>query len=287
MHDFTYLRPDTLAEAFELYRDAEGDAQFLAGGTALVLTMRRGFVVPSKVIVLHNVDRMRGISLADDGALRIGALTIHSEVAQSELVRLHVPVFANVAARLANPQVRNQGTLGGNLCYADPATDPATCLLALGATVTIFGPDGERSLAMSEFIVDYFETALEEGEILTEIVIPPVPAGAVSGYRRFLRTAAEHRPLVTAALVAERDGPVVRNVRLAVGASTPAPVRAEEAEELLSGTPISPDLCASAANAVTEAVEVISDSRGDDKYRRRMIGVVVRRLLEDVLLTES
>ncbi|MFN7123884.1 MAG: FAD binding domain-containing protein, partial [Hydrogenophaga sp.] len=288
MLDFDFLEPATVDEAGRMLADLGDECRVIAGGTALMLGMRQRMLAPTHLISLGRLSALRGISLDEGGGLRIGALTRHAELATSTLVRERWPMLASMAARVANPQVRNQGTIGGNLCYADPSTDPPGCLLALDAQVVLTGPRGERVLPIADFLVDYFTTALEADELLTEIRVPPMAAGTEGRYARYLRTAAEHRPLVSVALVARRQGAVCTEARLAVGASTPIPLRLPRAEAFLAGKAVTPEVAAEAAAIVAADIEPVSDARGDADFRRAMVQVVARRNIAGLFgLTEE
>lgn len=217
MRDFEFLEPATVAEASRMLADLGDNCRIFAGGTALMLGMRQRMLTPSHLVSLGRLDALRGISFDAREGLRIGALTLHAEVARSPLVQAHYPMLASMAARVANPQVRNQGTLGGNLCYADPATDPPGCLMALGAQIVVSGGNGERVIDIEDFLVDYYVTALAPDEVVTQIRLPAPDAGADGRYARFLRTAAEHRPLASVALAVRREGTFCVEARLAVG----------------------------------------------------------------------
>ncbi len=277
MLDFDFLEPGSVAEASRMVADLGEDCRVIAGGTALMLAMRQRMLTPGHLVSLGRLQQLRGIRADERGWLRIGALTLHTEVAASPLVQSQWPMLASMAARVANPQVRNQGTLGGNLCYADPATDPPGCLMALDAQVVLSGSRGERVLPMTEFLVDYYTTALAPEELLTEIRVPPLPAGTTGLYTRHLRTAADHRPLVSVALVARSQGAVCGAARLVVGASTPIPTRVPRAEAFLVGKTVTPEIAAQVAAIVTADITPVSDARGDADYRRDMVGVVARR----------
>jgi carbon-monoxide dehydrogenase medium subunit len=229
------------------------------------------------IVSVARVDALRGISFDPQLGLRLGALSRHSDVARSPLVQQHYPMLAAMAAQVANPQVRNQGTLGGNLCYADPATDPPSCLMALGAQVVLASTRGERVLSMEEFLVDYYVTALEPDELVLEIRVPAPAADAAGLYTRFLRTAAEHRPMVNVALATRRSGAQCHEASLVVGASTPIPARLPRAEAFLAGKTITPDVAAEAADIVASDILAVSDSRGSGEFRRDMVRVVARR----------
>lgn len=283
MRDFNYLEPTSFEEASGMLAELEDEeVRLIAGGTALILTLRQRMLRPQHLVSLSKIDRLHGIEFDEKTGLRIGALARHADVAASPLVRQHFPVLASMAQRVANPQVRNQGTIGGNLCYGDPSTDPPTCLLALDATVVLGSVRGERSMPLDEFIVDFFETALEPDEILLEVRVPPLPQGTSGVYSRFLRTAAEHRPLVSVAFVAHRDGSVCRDARIAVGASTPIPTRLRRAEAFLEGRTVTPAVAAEVAEIIAADIRPMSDSRGSEEYRRDMVGVVARRTVSEL-----
>jgi len=280
MHNFNYLEPTSVEEASRLLTELEDEeVRFIAGGTALILTMRQRMVQPAHLISLGKIDRLRGIQFDPQRGLRIGALERHVDVARSSAVRQHFPMLADMAERVANPQVRNQGTIGGNLCYGDPSTDPPTCLLALNASVVLGSARGERVMPLQEFIVDYFETALEQDEVLVEIHVPPLPPGSVGVYNRFLRTAAEHRPLVTVAALVRREGASCLEAQIAVGASTPVPLRLQRAEDFLRGQVVTPAVAAEAANLIAQDIEPLSDARGSAEFRRDMVRAMGRRTL--------
>lgn len=279
MREFEFLEPSSVAEASRMLADSGDDCRAIAGGTALLLAMRQRMATPTHVVSLAKIERLRGIVFDAQKGLRIGALSKHSDVERSALVQTHYPMLASMAARVANPQVRNQGTIGGNLCYADPATDPPGCLMSLGATVVLGSVRGDRVLTMAEFLVDYYTTALEPDEVLVEIRLP-LPAFDNDGlYSRFRRTAAEHRPLVNLALMTRRQGAVCREALLVVGASTAIPIRVLRAEEFLAGKTITPDVAAEAADMVAADIEPLSDQRGTADYRRSMARVVARRAI--------
>ena len=277
MRDFDFLEPSTVVEACRMLADLGDECRAMAGGTALMLAMRQRMLSPTHIVSLARIDALRGIDFDPVHGLRIGALSRHCDVAGSALVLHHHPMLASMAARLANPQVRNQGTIGGNLCYADPATDPPGCLMALDARVVLAGPQGERVLSMQEFLVDYYQTALQPDELLREIHIPPPLPGSTGHYARFLRTAAEHRPLVNVALALRRDAGRGHAVRLVTGASTAIPTRATRAEQFLEGRVVTPVVAAEAAAMVAADIDALSDQRGSADYRRAMVRVTAQR----------
>ena len=288
MRDFELLEPSSVAEACQQLARLGDEGRAMAGGTALVLALRQRLLNPSHLVSLAGIEALHGIHFDERQGLRIGALVRHAELARAPVVQARYPMLAQMAAHMANPQVRNQGTLGGNLCYADPATDPPGCLIALGAQVVLASGQGERVLALEDFLVDYYCTALADGELLTEIRVPAPLAGSDGRYARFLRTAAEHRPLVTLAVSVQRTAGVCSQARLVVGASTAVPTRVPRAEGLLcAGRWPGADDIAEAAAAVAADIDVIDDVRGSQAYRREMVQVVARRTLTSLFMGEA
>jgi carbon-monoxide dehydrogenase medium subunit len=283
VRNFEFLEPTSPVEASRMLVDSGENSRLFAGGTALLLAMRQRMLSPSHLVYIGGVPDLDRIDYDERNGLRIGALVRHGELADAPVVIARYPILAAMAVHVANPQIRNMGTLGGNLCYADPATDPPTCLLALEARVKAVGTRGERVIAIDEFFTDYYETALQPDEVVTEIQVPPLSSDAVGAYTRFLRTPAEHRPLVGLAAVARRDRGVCAEARIAIGASTPVPTRARRAEEFLAGKRITPDIVDEAARIAAADIFLVSDSRGAAEYRRDMVRVVTRRTLASVL----
>lgn len=279
MRDFCFLEPKSITEASRMLADIGDDCRAMAGGSALMLAMRQRMLTPTHIVSLAKLDALRGIEFDEQKGLRIGALSTHNEVARSLSVQQHYPMLASMAAGLANPQVRNQGTIGGNLCYGDPATDPPSCLLAMDATVTLANAAGTRVLRMQDFLVDYFVTALQPDDVLVEIRIPAPNKDQGGHYTRFLRTAAQHRPLVNVALYLRRSGAVGSDIRLVTGASTPIPMRMTRAEQYLEGREVTFDVAAFAAEVVATDINPLSDQRGDADYRRSMVRVVTERTI--------
>ncbi len=286
MRDFEYLIPETVAEAIGLLAEHGEGCRMIAGGTALLLALRQRMIAPSHLISLARIRSLRGITYDDRAGLRIGAMTLHAEVARSALVQQRYSMLADMASRLANPQVRNQGTIGGNICYADPATDPPSCLMALDASLVLSNARGNRVLPIADFLIDYYTTALAPDEILSEIRVPP-PAFDVGYHARFLRTAAEHRPLVNLAVTMKRDQDIIREVRLVVGATTTVPTRVREAETFLEGKTMTNAVAAQAADIVAAGIQPISDIRGSEAFRRDMVRVVARRTIEQLCWLKS
>ena len=277
MRDFELLRPASAVEASRMLQDMGEESRLLAGGTALLLALRQRLLTPSHIVYLGGVPGLAGIEFHERNGLRIGALATVAEIAAHPVIKARYPMMADMARQVANPQVRSMATLGGNLCYGDPATDPPSCLMAMEARVLTIGPDGEREIELEDFYVDYYETALRPAEIVVEVRVPVPPEGTTGLYTRFVKTLAEHRPLVGVGVVARAVAGECREVRITVGASTPIPTRAHRAEEFLDGKAITPETLRDMATVAAGEVSVVSDFRGDEDYRRDMIRVVVAR----------
>jgi carbon-monoxide dehydrogenase medium subunit len=279
MRDFDWIEPDSAEAACAALARYGDEARLIAGGTALVIALRERIVLPQALVSLARIEPLRVLEPDPAGGLTLGAGLRHVEIAQSVLVRERYPMLAELASVLANPQVRHQGTLGGNLCYADPSTDPPGCLLALGAEVTLQGVTGQRRLPLSAFLVDYFETALAPDELLVSVHLPVPAAGFKGSYARHLRTAAEHRPMANVSVVSEGPLESPTAVRIAIGAATPYPVLAPEAATLAGTAPDARRLGEVAAG-VADAIDAISDARADAAYRRKVVRALLARTLE-------
>lgn len=262
-----------------LLEHGEG-ARPLAGGTSLVLMLRQRLAEPTHLVHIGNLGELRGIRVDDEGQLHIGALATHAEVAAHAAIREHFPVIAGMAAQVANPQVRNVATLGGNLCYGDPATDPPTCMVALDARVRVRRDGGEREIALDRFFKGYYENVLDVGDVVVAIIVPPLPREGAALYSRFITTPAEGRPLTAVGLRAAGGPDGWTEVRLALGAVVPAPARRTKAEQFLTGRKLTPEVLAEAAELAVSDLDPVDDFRASGAYRREATRVNVRRLLE-------
>jgi len=269
-----------------LTRHGEG-ARPLAGGTSLVLLLRQRLAEPTHLVHIGNLDELRGVRVDGDGQLRIGALVTHAEIAAHPLIRERFAVVAEMASQVANPQIRNVATLGGNLCYGDPASDPPTCLTALGARVRVVRGAETREIALEGFFKGYYETALALGDVLVEVIVPPLPRGGAALYSRFITTPAEGRPLAAVALrVVRGAADLWTEVRLVLGAVVPAPARIPQAEQLLTGRKLTAQVVAEAADMAVRELEPVDDFRASAGYRRDVTRVIARRLLGRALEIE-
>jgi len=277
---FEYRAPRGLDEALAVLREHGEDARVVAGGTALVTMMRQHLVRPGCLVSLRDVQGLNRIE-ATNGALRLGALVTHREAEVSPLVRERLPVLAETFRRVATVRIRHMATIGGALAHADPNQDPPVTLLALGASVEIRGARGHRGLPLGEFFRDYYETALEPGELVTAVTVPLLPVASGATFLKFLpRTADDYATVAVAAIVTlEPDGERCREARIALGSVGVTPLRAREAEALLAGERLSESLLRAAGEAVKGRVDPLSDHRGSAAYKREMTEVMVGRAL--------
>lgn len=268
--------PDTFDELFALAARYGDDARYLAGGTALVLLMHAQLLEPGALLALHRLPGLRAIA-RDNDRLRLGALATHAELAQSALVREHVPALADAFGHVATPRIRNVGTVGGNLAHADPHQDPPVALMALGASVVARGPSGERRIPLDGFFTGFYETALRPGEVITHVDVPVPGASERSAFIKFLSRSADDYATVNVAVALREVGGRVAEARIAVGCVGPTPFRVPEAEALLVGHAPDERRLRLAGEAAVAAAHPMLDSRGSPAYKRRVIPVVVAR----------
>ncbi|MFN8532134.1 MAG: xanthine dehydrogenase family protein subunit M [Dehalococcoidia bacterium] len=281
MIDFAYFRPETIAEAVELL-DREGeDARPIAGGSALALLIKQRLVQPPVLVSLANIIELQSVRREADG-LHIGAMTSHAAIEKLAGADGVPDLLTEGYRRVATRRIRNQATVGGGLAHGDPAQDPPAALLALDAAVRIVGPAGERTVPVDQFFVDYYETILQPGEIVTELIVPPQPTGAAGVYLKFLPRTADDYATVAVAVRARLDDGSLRDVRVAFVAAGPTPIRARAVEALLEGQTPRHGLLHEAGDLAASLVDPLDDVRGSAAYKREMAGVFLRRAVEAV-----
>jgi carbon-monoxide dehydrogenase medium subunit len=289
MNDFQFHRPASLAEAFDLLAAYGEDARLMAGGTALVQQMKQRLAQPGHVIGLGSLQHTAGldtIEAAGDyhGAVRIGALCTHRQVETSAIVRQQVPLLAEAYRRVATPRIRHMATVGGGLAHADPNQDPPPALMALGASLVLASARDQRIIPVDDLFVDYFETSIRPGEILTAVLIPPPPTGSGAACIKFLpRTADDYATVSVAVVLTPGRGGLCREVRISLGSVGMTPVHATGAEAVLRGQPLTEENLRACADAVAEEVDPLDDYRGSADYKREMAQVFTRRALKQAL----
>jgi carbon-monoxide dehydrogenase medium subunit len=281
LQPFDYIIPKDMAEASALLAAGNGSVRALQGGTDLIIRIRGGFVRPERVVDLKGLPGMREIRASPDGWLMIGAACTMNQVGLHPTVCERYDVLAAGANSVASYQLRNRATVGGNLCNASPAADTAPALLCLEAVIEVYGPAGARRIPIGEFFAGPGRTAMQRGEFLTSIHLPP-PSGASHGvFNKLGRTKIGDISMVNVAVNCRQGeaGPVWR---IALGACGPTPLRAPEAEASL-GQDMTADGIARAADLAAAAARPIDDIRGSAAYRRAMVRVLARRGIESVL----
>lgn len=280
MHAFEYHRPETVADALALLAEREGSVP-VAGATDVWVGLQAGKLAPSALVSLRRIPGLSGIREEADGSVVLGAATPHAAVEDSALVRGRLPALHRACSAVGSRQVRNVGTLGGNLCNAAPSADSAVPLLLYDAVCVARGPGGERTLPVAEFFLAPGRNALAPGEILTEIRIPPPPERTHADYWKLTRRKAVELPILGVGVRVSLDrGGVVRQARVALGVAGPTPLRARSAEAVLEGQPLTRQSAAAAAEAAAQEAQVRDSWRGKAWYRRQMIRVLVPRVLE-------
>lgn len=281
MRNFAYLQPTSLAEASQLLSEYGEGAKVYAGGTSLLILMKEGVLRPSALVNIKRIPGLNFIRHQPGVGLRMGALTKHRAIECSPEVKAKAPALAQMERDLANVRIRNLGTIGGSICFAEPQSDPAPLLVALGAVAKIYSASGEREVALEDFFVNYYETVMAQGEIVTEVIIPDAPSASGAAYLKLPARTACDKPAVGAAAFVGLDGDgAPADVRVVLGAVGPAPLRARSAEAHLVGK--SP-----AAEAIEEAAEIagsecdpIDDLYGSAWYKKEMARTLSKRAIE-------
>jgi len=277
---FRLEEPESVAEVSELLGRFGESAKIYAGGTELLLAMKEGLIQYERLINVKKLTDLAAVKVAGD-SVEIGALCTHHQLEESPVLREKLPALVKLEQNVANVRVRQAGTLGGNLCFAEPHADPGTLLIALGAKMTAEKASSKREIAAEDFLVDAYETALEADEILTRINVP-VPAA--NGRSAYLKFGYLERPSVGVAVAFNLNGDV-SGMRIAVGCAGPAPRRVSEAEALLEGKSKEEALgrIAEAGAIAGKASQAISDLHGSQEYKEHIVGVLLKRAFHSAL----
>jgi len=283
MKSFDYFAPQSLGDATALLRRYGTKARLLAGGTDLFLRMERRVVEAVVVVDLKKVRALQGIKASAKG-LTVRAATLMDEIVSSPLVQRRYRIIAEAAAAVGSIQTRNRATLGGNLCNASPAADTAPALIALAARARIAGSRREREVPLEEFFLAPGKTCLQSSELLKEIFIPSPAGKSGSSFQRCTRTAMDIALVNCAVFLSlTPKGNIVGDIRIALGAVAPTPVRARPAEDLLRGKTPDKDAVEEAAALAAASASPIDDVRSSASYRRAMVRVLTRRAIEAAL----
>lgn len=267
-----YARPGSIDEAVRLL-GTHGNARALAGGQSLVNVMKLRVASPDVLVDLADLDELRAIEASPDGGLELGPMATYSQLMLSAHVAERRPILAEVAAQIADVQVRNRGTLGGNVCSNDPTNHYPPLMVTMGATMTVLGPDGERTVAAEEFFLGVYMTAVGPGELLTKITIPPASGG--DGFAA-VAIGKDGTGIVTAAATLTGDG-TVDSARIAIGCVAAVPVRATQMEQALAGHEATEERARAAVQGLGASLDPPDDVHASAAYRRHLAEVLAVR----------
>lgn len=282
IEDLEYLQPSSIQEAIALLAQYGDEAKALAGGQTLIPMLWQRLLTPQYLVSLRGIKELETIERDGQGNLLIGACATHRQVEASPLVQEGWPVLAETIRNVAAPQIRNLGTLAGDLCHSDYGADPPATLLALDARVRIVGPGQDRWVPMDEFFVDLYTTALGAADLLAQIQVPPIPPGARAAYVKYCLRAMDPAIVGVAAVLVVEDG-LCREARIGINGAATVPIRTSAAEEALKGRPLDQAILNEAAALAQEQARPMSDSHASAEYRRKMVGVFVKRALRAAL----
>lgn len=277
MKKFEYLKPDSIKETISILSQYGGKAQILNGGTDLIVGMRDKIIQPEYVVDIKAILGIDKITYSEQEGLNIGATVTLNKISDSKIVQNHYPILSEACKTVGSYQVRNRATLVGNICNASPAADTTPPLLVLDAKVNIVGPDGEKTVLLNQFFVGTKKNILKRGEIVTSVTVPHVEDEWTGVYLKQGRRKEVDLATVGVAVVCIRD-----EIRIALGAVSPTPIRAFKTEELLKGKIIDEALLEKTAKFVLTEVSPISDVRSSQEYREEIIKVLVRRAILQV-----
>jgi carbon-monoxide dehydrogenase medium subunit len=284
MTPFELAEPKSLSEAVRLLDPDDAMVRPIAGGTALMLMMKSGVFRPTRLVSLSKIEKTYFSIAAGKDGLRIGAMASLSALEHSAEVRKHAPVVTRTLRTLSNVRVRNVATVGGALAHADPHMDLPPVLIALGATLTVAGLTGERSLAVEDLFSGYFETVLKKNELIAALHVPS-QGGTRAAYLKVTTGSADDWPALGVAVAIESNGGEVTSARIVTSAATEKAMRLPAAEAVLAGQRIDDKLLARAGDAAADEADIIADVRGSASYKRELLRVYVARALRAALET--
>jgi aerobic carbon-monoxide dehydrogenase medium subunit len=278
------LEPASIGEAISALSQHGDEAKIVAGGTALVLMLKNRLISPEYLVSLGRVEGLSSIRYEAGVGLRLGALATIRQAETSPAVREHFPTLAETFGKVANVRVRHAATVGGNMSEADYASDPPCVLVALRARAVAQGPNGSREIPLTEFFRDFYETALQPDEVLTEVIVPEASTAAKQAYIKYVTRSSEDRPCIGACAWVDLDETgACRELRVTLGAVAGTPQEFAEAEGWARGQQLGPDLIRQIADHYAEHIDPVSDMRGSAWYRKQMASVFVRRSIEEAL----
>src|SRR4029077_3054290 len=282
MIKFDYEEPANLQETFALLEQHGDDGRVIAGGTSLIIWMRQRLLTPKVVISLARIPNFDKIAFTEREGFVIGAGPPHRDIELSPVVKKHYPLLHETFKKVAQPRIRNMGTVGGNPAGRDPLTDPGASLIALDAEVTLTSKQGQRTLALEDFFVDYYQTALNPGELLTEIRVPP-PERPAWSHIKFTPRSIEDFATVGVAITLRAKNDTCEDVRLGLNSVAPIIIRAKQAEKRLVGKQITDSALREMGEIASTEVDPMDDNRGSAEYKRELVKVLVLRAAQEAL----
>ena len=287
MIDFEFHSPTSLDQVFGLLDQYGEDCRIMAGGTALVIQMKQRLSQPGHVIGLRKVGSLNSIESTPEG-IRIGALCTQHQIISNPVINKELPLLAETFRKVATPRIRNMATIGGGLVNGDPSQDPPPSLIALGASAVLTSNSGDRVVSLDNFFIDYYETDVQPGEVLTSVLVPKAPAGSGAVYLKFLpRTADDYGTVSVAAVVSKNQDGTCKDVRIVLGSVGVTAIRVTDAEDALRGKALTDENIRAAAALVKDAVDPLDDFRGSAEYKTDMAEVFARRAVEQSLASIS
>jgi carbon-monoxide dehydrogenase medium subunit len=281
IHDFTYLKPGTLQEALSMLADHKDECKIICGGQSLLVVMRQGMVVTDYLIDIKGLDELSYITHDGKEGLKIGATTTHRSIEKSELIKQKCPVLSEIEKKVASIQIRNWGSIAGNLAHGDAqAGDLAPTLIALNAKVKLASSKGNRVMPLEEFYTGFFENALSNDELMVEVQVPPVRPRTATAYTKFNLIGNDQGIVGVASTVTVDQSGACQEARIVLGNAGVIPIRAKNAEQVLKGKKLADKLLDEAGEAAAGEAEPVSDIHASEEYRRHLIKVLTMRMVK-------
>jgi aerobic carbon-monoxide dehydrogenase medium subunit len=275
--DFTYLKPGSMKEALQMLAEHQDDCKVICGGQSLLVIMRQGLVSPEYVIDIKGIKETDYLTFDAKDGLKIGQNCTHRAIEKSEVVKKNYPVLVEMEEKLASIQVRNWGTIAGNIAHGDPAGDPAPVLIALGAKVKAASAKGERIIDLDGFYPDLFETVLEHDELIVETIVPPPTPKTGVKYQKFNLLDSD-MGMCAVAVSITMDGDICKDAKVVLGSAAPTVIRSKEAEKVLIGAKLDDSVFEKAGEAAAADCSPVSDIHASEEYRRHLIKVLTKRM---------
>lgn len=274
---FDYVKPKTITQAIALMQEHGDDARILAGGQTLIATLNMRLSDPSLIIDITGLEALKGIRLQGEH-IRIGALVTHTEIEYDDLIKKHVPLLTTAAPYIAHRAIRNRGTWGGSIAYADPAAEWPTCLLALNGKIIVQGPEGERRMSADDFFIGLYMTALEPDEIIIACEIPIAQTNHWFAFEELARRHGDYA-IVGMAAVGDQVGQALNNLRVVLLGVDTTPIRAFKTENMLEGKPLDESLIEVAVQCLRDEIDPLPDLTNTPETKRHLATVLLKRLL--------